>query len=117
MQSAIGTLLRAGVLLAAAIVVTGMISWLAVSARVHVDFGTFRGVAPGLDNLVGVARDALHLRSAAIIQVGLVVLILTPVARVALSAIAFALERDRLYVGLTLAVLAILLFGLTGHVI
>jgi uncharacterized membrane protein len=115
MQLAIGVLLRVGVLVAAAIVVAGLVVWLAGAARADALFGVFHGVAPGLTGIAGIVRDAARLRGAAIIQVGLVVLILTPVARVALSAVAFALERDRLYVALTLVVLAILLFGLTGH--
>jgi uncharacterized membrane protein len=49
----------------------------------------------------------------AITQLGLIVLILTPVVRVAVSAVGFALERDRLYVLITLAVLTILLLSLT----
>lgn len=45
----------------------------------------------------------------AITQLGLLVLIATPVVRVAFSVVGFALERDRLYVAITLAVLAVLL--------
>jgi Protein of unknown function (DUF1634) len=39
-------------------------------------------------------------------------LLATPVARVVFSIAAFALERDRMYVGITLVVLAILAYGL-----
>jgi uncharacterized membrane protein len=45
----------------------------------------------------------------AVCQLGLLVLLATPVARVAASVVGFALERDRLYAAITLAVLAILL--------
>ena len=45
----------------------------------------------------------------AISQLGLLVLLATPVARVAASVVGFALEGDRLYTAITLAVLAILL--------
>jgi uncharacterized protein len=48
------------------------------------------------------------------IRIGMFLEIATPVARVAFSVVAFALERDRLYVGITLVVLAVLLFGLAG---
>ena len=48
------------------------------------------------------------------IQLGLVLLIATPVARVAFSVVAFLLQRDRTYVVITLIVLAVLLFSLTG---
>ena len=44
----------------------------------------------------------------------MLLLIATPVARVTFSIIAFALERDRMYVGFTLMVLAILIFSLAG---
>jgi uncharacterized membrane protein len=50
----------------------------------------------------------------ACIQIGLLLLIATPVARVAFSLAAFAVERDKAYVGFTLAVLAILAYSLSG---
>ena len=51
----------------------------------------------------------MQLSARAIIQLGLLLLIATPVARVLFSAIAFAIERDCMYVVITLIVLAILL--------
>jgi uncharacterized membrane protein len=62
----------------------------------------------------GIVRDALTLRGRGIIQLGLLLLIATPVARVAFSVAAFAFQRDRLYVVVTLVVLAILLYSLTS---
>ena len=53
----------------------------------------------------------LILRPQAIIVVGLLLLIATPVVRVAVSIVAFALEHDRRYVVITLVVLAILLLS------
>lgn len=50
----------------------------------------------------------------AIIQAGLLLLILTPMARVAFSLVGFALERDGTYVVLTFIVLAILIYSLAG---
>jgi uncharacterized membrane protein len=47
-----------------------------------------------------------------LIQLGLIVLLATPVARVVASIMMFAAERDMLYVAITLIVLAVLLFGL-----
>jgi uncharacterized membrane protein len=57
-------------------------------------------------------RGLTTLRPAALVQVGLVILLLTPVARVVASVVGFALERDWLYVAVTAAVLAILLTSL-----
>jgi uncharacterized membrane protein len=47
-----------------------------------------------------------------LIQLGLLLLIATPVARVAFSAVAFAAERDYLYAGMTVAVLGLLGYSL-----
>ena len=56
----------------------------------------------------------LKLRGRGIIQLGLLLLIATPVARVALSIFGFAKERDRMYVVFTLIVFSILLYSLIG---
>jgi uncharacterized membrane protein len=47
-----------------------------------------------------------------LIELGLIVLLATPVARVAASVVMFAAEKDKLYVAVTLFVLIVLLFGL-----
>jgi uncharacterized membrane protein len=77
-----------------------------------VDYGVFRGEPGYLRSLAGIVRAALTGDSRAIVQLGLAFLIATPIARVAFTLVAFALQRDRVYVGVTLLVLALLLFGL-----
>jgi uncharacterized membrane protein len=52
------------------------------------------------------------LRPVGIAQLGLAVLLATPVARVAASSVGFLLEGDRLYVAITAVVLAVLLVSL-----
>jgi uncharacterized membrane protein len=61
-----------------------------------------------------ILHGALGMSGRAIIQLGLLLLIATPVARVLFSAIAFAIEHDYMYVFITLVVLAILLYSLFG---
>jgi uncharacterized membrane protein len=61
-------------------------------------------------------RGAIGLHARAVVQLGLVLLIATPVARVAMSLVAFALQRDRVYIVVTSIVLALLIFSLTGGV-
>jgi uncharacterized membrane protein len=61
-----------------------------------------------------VGPAVLELRPIGIAQVGLLVLVATPVVRVMASVVAFVLERDRLYAAITLGVLAILLGSLFG---
>jgi uncharacterized membrane protein len=58
--------------------------------------------------------DALKFRARGIIQLGLLLLIATPVARVAFSIGAFAAERDRLYVAVATIVFIILICSLMG---
>ena len=57
---------------------------------------------------------ALSFRARGLIQLGLLLLIATPVARVAFSVFAFARQHDRTYVVVTLIVLSILIFSLAG---
>jgi len=59
-------------------------------------------------------QEALSFHPRSIIQLGLLLLIATPVARVAFSVLAFAWQRDRTYVIVTLIVFAILIYSLTG---
>jgi uncharacterized membrane protein len=77
-----------------------------------VDRGVFRGEPADLRSAGGILRYAFGLSGRGIIQLGLLVLIATPVARVAFSVFAFLREGDRLYVGVTLVVLALLLYSL-----
>ena len=56
--------------------------------------------------------SAFHLHSRGVIQLGLLLLIATPVARVVFAVIGFHLERDRMYTIVSLIVLAVLVFSL-----
>jgi uncharacterized membrane protein len=64
--------------------------------------------------LPGVINGVAHLRGQSIVSLGLLLLILTPVVRVATSILAFLAQGDRVYVAITTAVLLLLLlsFGL-----
>jgi uncharacterized membrane protein len=110
----IGALLRTGVTLAAAVVVFGSIVYLARHGHEATHYSVFRGEPEALRSVTGIVDGALHMSGGAMIQLGLLILIATPVARVAFSAVGFAIERDYLYVGMTLFVLAVLLYSLLG---
>jgi len=77
-----------------------------------VNYQAFQGEPQYLRSVSGIWLSALHLQSDAIIQLGMLLLIATPIARVALAAVGFYLERDHLYVTVSLIVLAILLFSI-----
>ena len=74
----------------------------------------FRGEPTDLRTPSGVLAEAVRLQGRGIIQLGLLILLATPLARVAFSVFAFTMERDRLYVIVTLIVLAVLAFSLAG---
>lgn len=108
----IGRLLQVGVLVAAAVVLYGGIMLLAQSGGAAAAFSSFRGEPEQLRSLVGIVRAAVAGDSRGIVQMGLVLLICTPLARVALTLIAFVAQRDRIFIAITALVLAILLYGL-----
>jgi uncharacterized membrane protein len=113
-QRAVGNLLRAGVLLAAAVVSAGGLLYLARHGGVVADYSVFRGEPTSLRSVAGVLRTSLAESGRGIIQLGLLILVATPVARVAFTAVAFAIERDRTYVLVALLVLSLLLKSLIG---
>lgn len=112
MEQIIGNLLRAGVVLAAAVVFVGGVMYLVQRGSAAPDYHTFHAVPDNLRRLPGIMHEALALQSQGIIQLGLLLLVLTPVSRVAFSAIGFLEERDKTYVSITVIVLAVLLFSL-----
>jgi uncharacterized membrane protein len=110
----LGNLLRCGVMLAAAIVLCGGCIYLFRHAHETADYRVFRGEPPEFRTIRGVIQSVLHGRGRGFIQLGLLFLIATPIARVSFSVVGFALERDRMYVAFTVIVLVILLFSLFG---
>lgn len=110
----IGTLLKVGVTLSALIVLVGGGIYLARHGMEVSDYRIFRGEPSDLCNVSGIVKEALTLHGRGIVQIGLLMLIATPVARVAFAVLAFAMQRDRTYVTVTLIVLAILLYSLAG---
>ena len=110
----IGNLLRAGVTLAAIVVLAGGIAYLIRNGHSPADYRVFRGEPTDLRHVSGIVQDAVTLHSRGIIQLGLLILIATPIARVAFAVFAFAAEGDKMYVAFSLIVLAILMFSLIG---
>ncbi|MBW8769689.1 MAG: DUF1634 domain-containing protein [Gemmatimonadetes bacterium] len=111
-EQVVGRLLQAGVILASIVVVVGGTLLLARHGSEATAFSVFRGDSSTLRSVSATLRGALHGDPRAIVQLGLVLLIATPVARVALTLAAFAAQRDRMYVAMTGLVLALLLIGL-----
>ncbi len=108
----VSVLLRTGVIISGAVVLGGGILYLLRHGHDHVDYHVFHAQA-AVDSLLDqIIKGAIALRSRSIIQLGMLLLIATPVARVGCSLVGFAFERDRTYVIITAIVLAVLLFSL-----
>jgi len=101
----IGWVLQGGVIISAALILLGL--FLLPTRPGGLSLTRLLNFPQTLD---AVRIGLLVWRPQAFIALGLLVLIATPVARVAVSILAFALERDRKYIIITIAVLAILLF-------
>jgi uncharacterized membrane protein len=114
LESILGTLLRVGVLISATVVLCGGCIYLARHAHEPANYRAFRGEPSDYRTIPGVIRSAVRGHGRGLIQLGLLFLIATPIARVAFSIVGFAIERDRLYVIFTVVVLVILLYSLLG---
>jgi uncharacterized membrane protein len=112
LENMIGQFLRAGVLLAAATVFAGGVLYLARHHANAANFHTFVAGGADMRSVSGILRAAGQGSSVAIMQVGLLLLILTPITRVAIAVVGFLLEKDRLYAVVSLIVLGILAFSL-----
>jgi uncharacterized membrane protein len=121
LEVAIGMLLRIGVIAAAVLVAIGGVLALRHPEAPVPNYRVFH--APGdhssaiatgapMHSIGGVFRRLRHGSGASIIDLGLLVLIATPIARVVFAVIGFAREHDTLYTIISLIVLAILAFSL-----
>jgi len=107
-------LLRAGVILSATVVLVGGILYLVQHRGPAPPYGVFQGEPTDIRYAQDIWRAACSGHGPGLIQLGLLLLIATPIARVAFSVVEFAIERDGLYVSTTLVVLAILIYSLAS---
>ena len=112
MEIVMGRLLQAGVLLAAAIVLAGGVLYVVKHAGEMSSYRVFVARPMGLLQAGAMLDGIRHGEASAILQLGILVLVATPICRVVFAFVAFALERDGLYVVVSLIVLAVLLLGM-----
>jgi len=114
-EQTVGNLLRVGLLVATAVVLFGAGIYLGRHGSEPPEYRLFHGEPAELRGLSGVIDLILFdVRGRGVIQLGLLLLLATPVARVIFSVFAFLMQRDALYVSVTLVVLAVLLFSIVG---
>jgi uncharacterized membrane protein len=114
MDEIMGRLLRTGVILAALFVLVGGVIYLAQHPTPITNYRVFQGEPEELRTVSGIVHEALALHGPGLIQFGLLLLIATPIARVAFSVVAFLYQRDWTYVAATLVVLGLLIYSLLG---
>jgi uncharacterized membrane protein len=112
MNLAVSKLLRFGVIFSSILVFFGGILYLRNPLRSAPKYSHFLAESTSLQRVSGVLRDAVHLDANSVIQLGLLFLIATPVARVAFCVVGFARQRDRLYIVISSSVLLILIYSL-----
>lgn len=106
--------LRGGVLLAALLVLAGGLWELVARGTEPATRILASPPGPWGWNPLDLASRGIRGEALALVQLGLEVLILTPVVRVALSLALFALEKDWVYAGVALWVLGLLGLSLMG---
>jgi uncharacterized membrane protein len=114
-ETILGNLLRTGVIVSAAVVAFGAAVYLSRHGGAKPDYEAFRGEPSGLRSVGGIIREMTSFSGRGIIQLGLLLLIATPMMRVVLSFVAFLKQRDKIYMAATLLVFAILLYSLIGN--
>ena len=77
-------------------------------------FDVFRGEPKALRGVSSIVSGAAHLDARSVIMLGLLVLVATPILRVVFSVITFLVERDTVFVAVTLFVFSVLLFSIVG---
>ncbi|RTL53239.1 MAG: DUF1634 domain-containing protein [Sphingobacteriales bacterium] len=112
LEFAMGNLLRLGVIISSIIVVIGGIIYLYKHGMQIPEYATFTGDKSMFNAVTKIFKGLKEWKGQAIIQLGIMVLIFTPIARIVFSFIGFLIEKDLLYMLLTLIVLAIITFSL-----
>ncbi len=116
-QIILGTLLRVGVIASIAVVFIGGLIYLFSNHSNVVDYAKFNPGRSGLSSIGAILVGLAARDGAAIIQLGAVLLIFTPIARVVFSIFSFLIERDYLYVLIGLMVLSVILYSLSDNLV
>lgn len=113
-EQLLSNLLKYGVLIASTVVLLGGLLYLFRYGGEKADYHYFQGVPSELCSPTSVVTAALSGNYAAIIQLGLLLLVATPIVRVVISLLAFLRQREYIYCTISLLVLTALIYSLVG---
>jgi uncharacterized membrane protein len=111
LKKTIGQLLRYGVLSASVIVLTGGIVYLVRHGGQHPQYHAFRGEPEKMKEPLLMWKAMLRGEGRPLIQIGLLVLIATPLARIVFSIFGYLLEKDYLYTVITAIVFLVIVWN------
>jgi uncharacterized membrane protein len=112
LEISIAWLLGIGVLISATVVSAGGLLYLRDASRPCPDYSHFHSVQPSLRTTADILRGASRIESESLIQFGILILIATPIMRVALCIVGFGQQRDKLYIAISTSVFLILVYSL-----
>ncbi len=113
-EQLLSNLLKYGVLIASSVVLVGGILYLLRHGSEPVDYGFFQGVPSKLCSPTGVVTAALSGSYSGIIQLGLLLLVATPIVRVVISLLVFLKQREYIFSAISLFVLTALIYSLVA---
>lgn len=108
----IGVVMRVGLWLSVFIVLMGGTLYLIQNGHALIHYQTFQEEPKHVHAMLGIIRSALTFSAVEIIQVGLLILVLTQIIRTAMTVWLFAEERDYLFTGIGLMILAVLVYSI-----
>jgi len=114
MELWISRVLLGGVILSAMIILAGLALFLAKGTASDESLSSLVNQQKTAADFGAILRGIGRADGKSLIQLGLFVLILTPISRVAMSVFFFLRERDRVFVAITAVVLLVLVGGLVG---
>ncbi|MGI8505141.1 MAG: DUF1634 domain-containing protein [Hassallia sp.] len=114
LENLLSNLLKYGVLIASAVVLLGGFLYLIRHGAEPAEYQFFRGTPSEFRSPSGVVEAIFSGSSRGIIQLGLLLLIATPIVRVIVSLLAFIRQRNFIYIIVNLFVLVALTYSLIG---
>jgi uncharacterized membrane protein len=113
MDNQMGSLLRAGVILACSIMLAGGVVYIFRHGGERESYAVFHGEPATLESIRGIWHEVRAGSARGIIQLSVLTMIATPVMRVAFAVYGFTRQKQWIFTGISLTVLALLAFGLS----
>jgi uncharacterized membrane protein len=118
LQNSLARVMLTGVQVAAAVIGAGLIWFVATHEGMPPGDHIFSGEPKYFEDPIAMLQRALDLKSIghrrSLIMIGVVLLLINPLIRVAFAAVGFAAQQDKLYTVISLGVLAVLVLSFFG---